>query len=574
MARATIGIDLGTTNSAVAAVISGAPRVLLDARRRSTMPSVVSFPEAGGTLIGHEARARLVDAPQDTIYSAKRLIGRAFTDPAVRAARHSLPYEIVPDTNGQVAVQTRAGHTYSVTEISAMILHAVASRARAEFGTGQLSAVITVPANFNDSQREYTRVAGRIAGLEVLRIVNEPTAAALAFGFDGAKDGLVAVYDFGGGTFDISLVEIKGGVYRVLSTAGDAFLGGDDLDVALAGQLADKFRKTVRIDLRRSQAEWQRLLFATERAKCELADKEETEVVIREAGFAEKGAVDLRMKVTRTDLASVAYAFVERSIELMHRCIQAARVSSNEITDVILVGGTTRVPLVGAAVSEFFGRAARRDIDPMHAVALGAALHAALLTGAPIKTTQPATPAYQSAEEAPTAPNVLLVDVLPHSIGIAVAGGGVEWILKANAVVPTEERRRFTTWRDDQQEMRFVLLQGDSPHAAENTRLGEFVVPGLRAAKAGAIEIEVFFEVDVNGILCVTAMDLDSKRETSRRLKISGPSAADIERAEQRLGGLKSMAMGPNNPSERPRPSDNPKDAPNRAVRDPRRETS
>src|SRR5215471_10252860 len=305
----TIGIDLGTTNSAVAAIVSGCPKVLLDAQGRSTMPSVVSFPESGGTIIGFDAKARLVDCPQDTIYSVKRLIGRAFNDPAVRAARASLPYEIVQDANGQVAVQTRSGSTYSIVEISAMILHAVASRARAQFGSGQLETVITVPANFNDAQREYTRVAGRVAGLNVLRIVNEPTAAALAFGFDGSKDGLVAVYDFGGGTFDISLVEIKGGVYRVLSTAGDAFLGGDDIDVALAGQLADRFRREQRIDLRRSQVEWQRLLFATERAKCVLAEVDETEVVIEQAGFGDDGAVDLRMKVTRTDLASVSYAF-------------------------------------------------------------------------------------------------------------------------------------------------------------------------------------------------------------------------------------------------------------------------
>ncbi len=519
----TIGIDLGTTNSAVAAIVSGMPTVLLDAQKRSTMPSVVSFPESGVTLVGHEARAKLVDAPHDTVYSVKRLIGRSFTEPAVRAARASLPYEIVQDENGQVAVHTRSGHVYSVVEVSAMILHAIASRARRQFGPAPLQAVITVPANFNDAQREYTRVAGKVAGLDVLRIVNEPTAAALAFGFDGKKDGIVAVYDFGGGTFDISLVEIKGGVYRVLSTAGDAFLGGDDVDVALAGQIADRFRREQRIDLRRSQAEWQRLLFATERAKCELADVEHTMVTIEEAGFGESGAVDLRMKVTRNDLAGVAYAFVERSIELTHKCLQAAGVKLADVNDVVLCGGTTRVPLVASAVAEFFGRAPRRDVDPMHAVALGASLHAALLTG-------------QWVNRPKTAPATsLLVDVLPHSIGIAVAGGGVEWLLKSNSVVPTEEKRRFTTWRDGQDDMRFVLLQGDSPHAAENTRLGEFVVPDLRSAKAGQIEIEVSFEVDVNGILCVTALDLDSKRETSRRLKISGPSAGDVAKSEKRL---------------------------------------
>jgi molecular chaperone DnaK len=525
MARgvATIGIDLGTTNSAVAAIAAGVPTVLPDAQGRTTMPSVVSFPEAGGTVIGFTARANLVGAPHDTVYSVKRLIGRAYNDAAVRAARASLPYEIVQDDNGQVAVQTRSGKSYSVVEISAMILHAVASRARTHFGPGPLQTVITVPANFNDAQREHTRVAGRVAGLDVIRIVNEPTAAALAFGFDGSRDGLVAVYDFGGGTFDISLVEIKEGVYRVLSTAGDAFLGGDDIDVALAGLIADRFRRDQRIDLRRSQAEWQRLLFATEQAKCELAVQQETDIVIQEAGFGERGAIDLRMKVTRNDLASVAYAFVERSIELTHKCMQAADIGHKDITDVILCGGTTRVPLVAAAVGEFFGRAPRRDVDPMHAVALGASLHAALLTGTPVAKprTGPAS--------------ALLVDVLPHSIGIAVAGGGVEWILRSNSVVPTEEKRRFTTWRDQQAEMRFVLLQGESPNAAENTRLGEFVVPDLRPTNAGEVEIEVSFEVDVNGILCVTAVDLDTKRETSRRLKISGPSAEDVARAERRL---------------------------------------
>ncbi len=533
MAKAgtTIGIDLGTTNSAVAAIVGGVPTVLLDAQQRSTMPSVVSFAEPT-TLVGHDARARLVDAPEDTVYSVKRLIGRAFTDPAVRAARASLPYAVVQDENGQVAVQTRGGQVYSVVEVSAMILHAVAGRARKQFGAGPMQAVITVPANFNDAQREYTRVAGKVAGLDVLRIVNEPTAAALAFGFDGTKDGVVAVYDFGGGTFDISLVEIKGGVYRVLSTAGDAFLGGDDIDVALAGQLADRFRKDQRVDLRRSQAEWQRLLFGVERAKCQLAEKEHTNVVIEQAGFAESGAVDLRMKVARNDLAGVAYAFVERSIELTHRALVAAGLKLGDVNDVVLVGGTTRVPLVASAVAEFFGRAPRRDIDPMHAVALGASLHAALLTGTPI----------HRAKTAP--PTSLLVDVLPHSIGIAVAGGGVEWLLAANSVVPTEEKRRFTTWRDGQDDMCFVLLQGDSKNAAENTRLGEFVVPHLRSAKAGQIEIEVSFEVDVNGILCVTALDLDSKRETSRRLKISGPSAGDVEKSERRLASTRVQGDG------------------------------
>ncbi|MBI2892481.1 MAG: Hsp70 family protein [Deltaproteobacteria bacterium] len=550
-----VGIDLGTTNSSVAAVVGGEPSVLADPQGRTTTPSVVSFTDANEILVGHRARSRLVEDPTNTIYSSKRLIGRPYSDPAVRIARAALPYEVVSGPDGQVAIHTRGG-TYSVAEIAAMILRKMAAVARAKLGDQPVHAVITVPANFNDGQREYTRVAGRIAGLEVLRIVNEPTAAALAFGFDGSRDGVIAVYDFGGGTFDISVVEIRKGVYRVLSTAGDPFLGGDDIDVALAGRLADRFRRDARIDLRRSQTEWQRLLFAAEKAKIELASQEKTEVVIEGAGFGDSGAQDLRMDLSRTDLASIAYTFVERSIDLTRRGLQAARVAPSDVNDVVLVGGTTQVPLVADAVAEFFGKKPRREVDPMHAVALGASMHAALLTGGTVKPQRRSTPAAGNASApgpgggepaeassgaasaaAPAAvASALLIDVLPHSIGIAVAGGGVEWVLKSYSVVPTEEKRRFTTWREGQPEMRFVLIQGDSPQAAENTRLGDFVVSGLRPAGAGDVSVEVTFEVDVNGILCVTATDLDSGRQHSRRLKLSGPSEAQIAESRQRMG--------------------------------------
>ncbi|MBI4700214.1 MAG: Hsp70 family protein [Deltaproteobacteria bacterium] len=520
MTRAPIavGIDLGTTNSSVAAIVGGVPTVLPDAKGRTTTPSVVSFPATASTreeavLVGHVARPRLIDDPTNTVYSSKRLIGRSFADPAVRVARAAMPYAIVEGVNGQVAIQTRAG-IYSVAEISAMVLREMTAVARRHVGTGPLKAVITVPANFNDAQREFTRVAGRIAGLEVLRIINEPTAAALAFGFDGSRDGIVAIYDFGGGTFDMSVVEIRDGVYRVLSTAGDPFLGGDDIDVALAGMVADKFRRESRVDLRRSQTEWQRLLFAAEQAKCELADREQTEIALKEAAFAEGGAVDLHTTVTRSDLATVAYGIVDRSIELTRRGLQAARLTPKNITEVVLVGGTTRVPLVASAARDFFAREPLRDIDPMHAVALGAGLHAALLTGIPIKKDQKSA--------SPGA--ALLVDVLPHSIGMAIAGGGVEWVLRSNSVVPTEEKRRFVTHRHGQENLRLVLLQGDSPRAAECTKLGDFTVTGLRPAPAGEVQIEVTFEVDANGILSVTAIDLDSGRVCSRRLKISAPS--------------------------------------------------
>jgi molecular chaperone DnaK len=524
--RTIVGIDLGTTNSAVAAVIDGAPTVLSDTAGRLTTPSVVAFPEHGAPIVGHVARARLVRDPGNTVYSAKRLIGRAYNDPAARLARAAFPYEVVSDPSGQAAVKTRQG-TYSIVEISAMILRHMAAIARERLGgTGPVQAVLTVPANFNDAQREYTRVAGRIAGLEVLRIVNEPTAAALAFGFGGQKDGVVAVYDFGGGTFDISFVEIKKGVYRVLATAGDPFLGGDDIDVALAGWAADRFRRSARIDLRRSQATWQRLLFACEQAKCELADRDQTEIVLPDAGFGEQGATELRMNVGRADLASSCYQLVERSMELVRRGMQAARLEPQNITDVVLVGGTTRIPLVIDAVAELFGRAPLQDVDPLHAVALGGAVHAALLNDIPVRSAQ---------ESKSTTDAALLLDVLPHSIGIAVAGGGVEWILKSNSVIPTEETRRFTTWRDGQTELRFVLLQGDSPKAAENTRLGDFVVDGLRPAPLGTIGVEVDFEVDVNGILCVTARDLDSGRVCSRRLQISAPTSESVAEAKLRL---------------------------------------
>jgi len=536
-AQSVVGIDLGTTNSSVAAVVDGSVTVLADPSGRTTTPSVVAFLENGEVWVGHRARARLVDDPANTIYSAKRLIGRPFHDAAVRMARAALPYEIVSGADGQVAVQTRAG-AYSIAEIAAMILRKMAAVARERLGNGTVQAVITVPANFNDSQREYTRVAGKIAGLEVLRIVNEPTAAALAYGFDGSKDGIIAVYDFGGGTFDVSVVQIRKGVYRVLSTAGDPFLGGDDLDVALAGRLADRFRRDARIDLRRSQTDWQRLLFAAEQAKIELADEEMTRVSLEGSSFGESGGGALRLEVTRTDLASIAYPFVERSLDLTRRGLQAARIGVGDVTEVVLVGGTTRVPLVADAVAEFFGRRPRREIDPLHAVSLGAALHAALVAGIPVRAgVQPTpTPAPAApAKEVEADGEALLIDVLPHSIGIAVAGGGVEVILPRYSVVPTEEKRRFTTWRADQTEMRFVLVQGDEPKAAANYRLGDFVISGLRPAQAGAITLEVVFEVDVNGILCVTATDLESGRQHSQRLKLSGPSEDQIAKARAKV---------------------------------------
>ena len=534
-----MGIDLGTTNSSVAAIVDGSVEVLADPSGRTTTPSVVAFMEDGEVRVGHRARERLIDDPANTIYSSKRLIGRPFHDAAVRMARAALPYEIVGGPDGQVAVQTRAG-VYSIAEVAAMILRKMAAVARARLGDHPVHAVITVPANFNDSQREYTRVAGRIAGLEVLRIVNEPTAGALAFGFDGSRDGIVAVYDFGGGTFDVSVVQIRRGVYRVLSTAGDPFLGGDDLDVALAGRLADRFRREARVDLRRSQTDWQRLLFAAEQAKIELATREVTQVSLEGASFGEGGTGALRIDVTRTDLASVAYPFVERSMDLTRRGLQAARVTVEDVTEVVLVGGTTCVPLVADAVGEFFGKRPRTDIDPLHAVALGAALHAALVAGIPVRSTVAGSsaPAAADAGAAPaTDGDALLIDVLPHSIGIAVAGGGVEVILPRYSVVPTEERRKFTTWRENQTEMRFVLIQGDEAKAAANYRLGDFIITGLRPAAAGSLTIEVVFEVDVNGILCVTAIDLETGRQHSQRLKLSGPNEEQIASARAKVEG-------------------------------------
>jgi molecular chaperone DnaK len=537
--QSVVGIDLGTTNSSVAAVVDGSVTVLSDPSGRTTTPSVVAFLENGEVWVGHRARARLVDDPANTIYSAKRLIGRPFHDAAVRMARAALPYDIVAGPDGQVAVQTRAG-AYSIAEIAAMILRKMAVVARERLGNAPVHAVITVPANFNDSQREYTRVAGKIAGLEVLRIVNEPTAGALAYGFDGSKDGIIAVYDFGGGTFDVSVVQIRKGVYRVLSTAGDPFLGGDDLDVALAGRLADRFRREARIDLRRSQTDWQRLLFAAEQAKIELADEEMTRVSLEGSSFGAAGGGALRLEVTRSDLASIAYPFVERSLDLTRRGLQAARVGVGDVTEVVLVGGTTRVPLVADAVAEFFGRRPRHEIDPLHAVSLGAALHAALVAGIPVRAGAPpaAAPRAPGAPPRPAAQadgEALLIDVLPHSIGIAVAGGGVEVILPRYSVVPTEEKRRFTTWRADQTDMRFVLVQGDEAKAAENYRLGDFVISSLRPAPPGAITVEVVFEVDVNGILCVTATDLESGRQHSQRLKLSGPTEEQIAKARARV---------------------------------------
>jgi molecular chaperone DnaK len=502
-----IGIDLGTTTSSVAAVSAGMPEILTDSEGKAIVPSVVAFPAEGGILVGHAARERLVTDPFNTVYSAKRLIGRRLDDPETRLAVAAFPYAVTEGPNGHPVIEIR-NERISVPEASAYVLRAMKKIAEARLGTTVDKAVITVPANFNDSQRESTRIAGRIAGLDVIRIINEPTAAALAFGYGRGLDRRVAIYDFGGGTFDFSVLELKDRVYRVISTAGDMFLGGDDLDEALAAAVANSFWKQTGIELRNDVVEWQRLLFACEGLKQRLSSELAGELKVVGVAHTAKGALDISATVTRDLFNSLCIDLVRRSFAVCDRALDDAKLRPEDIDDVILVGGTTYVPLVRASVEQYFGKAPHIEVAPETAVALGAAIQAAALLAEP-------TPE-------PDLSQTVLLDVLPHSIGIVVAGGFVDKVLDRNMAIPVEQSRVFSTSRDGQNEVRIRIVQGEARRAEENTPLGELVVSGLRPAPRGEVEVLVTFEVDTNGILNVTALDRDSGRICKQSVKVSG----------------------------------------------------
>src|SRR5690349_3437952 len=491
-----IGIDLGTTNSCVAVVEGGQPTVIANRGGYKTTPSMVAITEAGKRLVGHIAKRQAVTNAEHTVFAAKRLIGRKWDSQQVQTAIASCPYAIVQGPHGDARIQLR-GKVYSVPEISAMILQEMKMIAEDYLGHPAEKAVITVPAYFNDGQRQATKDAGKIAGLDVIRIINEPTAAALAYGFGKQIDKTVAVYDLGGGTFDISVLEISSsGVFKVVSTAGDTFLGGEDFDLRIIDWLVDSFRDEHGIDLRDDRMALQRLKDAAEKAKCELSAVEQTEVNLPFIiSNARNEALHLQRVLARHQLEELTADLVGRTVETCAQTLEEAGLGKDEIDEVILVGGMTRMPLVQRSVAEFFEREPCKGVHPDEVVALGASIQGMALTQ--------------------EASGMILLDVTPHTLGIMVVGGFFEELIPLNTTVPTSRSEVFTTIRDNQTAVKILVMQGESHRADENELLGEFILTGLRRAPAGQVEIEVTFEINADGIVSVHAKDLETGQQQS-----------------------------------------------------------
>lgn len=506
-----IGIDLGTTTSCICACIEGEPKVLVTARGERILPSVVAFEPDGTTTIGKAAKENITEDPRNTIYSAKRLIGRVFHSEEVRKASAVCPYEINEGPNGDARIRVR-GVDYSMPEISALILGKMKEIGEKSLGRPISHAVITVPAYFNDIQRQATKDAGRIAGLEVLRIVNEPTAAALAYGYGRELSKKVAVYDLGGGTFDISVLEIGEDIFEVLATAGDTFLGGDDFDDRLLDLLADGFVAEHGVNLRRDVVALQKLKSASEKAKITLSTEDIARIEIPDLVEIEGEKKGIMRTITRSDFARITEDLVKRTIKVCEETIQAAGLLAADLDAVILVGGPTRLPIIRDAVEKFFGIEPQCHLDPEEVVATGASIHAASLLE--------------------TAQQTFLLDVTPLSLKLGISGGLTETIIERNTPIPIEQTRAFTTLRDNQREVTIRIYQGEERLAEANELLGEFEFSGLRPATRGEIKIEVTFEINSEGIVSVTASDPTTglTRATTIRLS-SGLTEDEIQRA-------------------------------------------
>jgi molecular chaperone DnaK len=495
MADKVIGIDLGTTNSCVAVVEDGTPVVIPNRGGYKTTPSMVAIAENGKRLVGHIAKRQAITNAENTVYAAKRLIGRKWGSPAVKAALENVPYRIVEGPHDDVRIMLR-DQVFSIPEISAYILQEMKLIAEEYLGEEVQKAVVTVPAYFNDGQRQATKDAGRIAGLDVIRIINEPTAAALAYGFGRNIERKVAVYDLGGGTFDISVLEIGNGVFEVISTAGDTFLGGEDFDKRIIDWLVFGFQKDHKIDLRKDKMALQRLKDVAEKAKCELSSLRETEInlpFIISTGKSE--ALHLQRTLNRDKLEELTADLIERTVQICKKTLEEAEIDKKEIEDVILVGGMTRMPKVQEAVAEFFGLEPCKGVHPDEVVALGAAIQGAALLD--------------------EKNDVLLLDVTPHSLGIMIVGGYFHKLIEQNTTVPTSKSHVFTTVKDNQTSVKILVLQGESDRAEENELLGEFILTGLRKAAKGEVEIEVTFHISADGIVSVKAKDLETGLEQS-----------------------------------------------------------
>ncbi len=506
-----IGIDLGTTNSCVAVMEGGKPRVLENAEGANTTPSIVAFTDDGERLVGLPAKRQGVTNPTGTLFAIKRLIGRRFDDPMVEKDKKLVPYKIVQGQNGDAWVEID-GKSYSPQQVSAFILQKMKETAEAKLGEPVTQAVITVPAYFNDAQRQATKDAGRIAGLEVLRIINEPTAAALAYGLDKKKEArTIAVYDLGGGTFDISVLEIGDGVFEVKSTNGDTFLGGEDFDMKLVSYLADEFKKSNGIDLRADKLALQRLKEAAEKAKIELSSSAQTEINLPFITADASGPKHLTMKLTRAKLESLVDDLIEKTKGPCLQAIKDAGLKAAEIDEVVLVGGMTRMPKVQQTVKEIFGKEPHKGVNPDEVVAVGAAIQAGVLKG--------------------EVKDVLLLDVTPLSLGIETLGGVFTRLIDRNTTIPTKKSQVFSTAEDGQTAVTIRVSQGEREMAADNKLLGQFDLVGLPPAPRGVPQVEVTFDIDANGIVHVSARDKATGKEQSVRIQASGGlSDAEVER--------------------------------------------
>ena len=508
-----IGIDLGTTNSCVAVMEGKNTRVIENAEGMRTTPSMVAFAESGERLVGQPAKRQAVTNPSNTLFAIKRLIGRRFDDPITKKDMALVPYKIVPGDNGDAWVEVR-GKKYSPSQSSAFILMKMKEDAESYLGEKVTQAVITVPAYFNDAQRQATKDAGRIAGLEVLRIINEPTAAALAYGMEKKGTGTIAVYDLGGGTFDISVLEIGDGVFEVKSTNGDTFLGGEDFDARIMDYLADEFKKDQGIDLRNDRLALQRLKEAAEKAKCELSAAMQTEVNLPFITADQTGPKHLNIKLTRAKLEALVEDLVSRTVEPCKAALKDAGLKASDIDEVILVGGQTRMPKIQEVVKEFFGREPHKGVNPDEVVAVGAAIQGGVLKG--------------------EVKDVLLLDVTPLSLGIETLGGVFTRLIDRNTTIPTRKSQVFSTAEDNQTAVTIRVFQGEREMAQDNKMLGQFDLVGLPMAPRGVPQIEVTFDIDANGIVNVQAKDKATGKEQAIRIQASGGlGESDIKRMVQ-----------------------------------------
>jgi len=491
-----IGIDLGTTNSCVGIVENGVPKVIPNRGGYRTTPSMVAIAENGRRLIGHIAKRQAIINAENSVYAAKRLIGRRWDSREVADALETCPYKITQGPNGDVRIELR-GKVYSIPEVSSMILSEMKLIAEQSMnGTEITKAVITVPAYFNDGQRQATKDAGRIAGLDVVRIINEPTAAALAYGYGKAMDRRIAVFDLGGGTFDISILEISNGVFEVLATSGDTLLGGEDFDYRIIEWLVFGFAKEHNIDLRKDRMAFQRLKDSAEKAKCELSAAPQAEINLPFViSTGKNDALHLQRTLTRQVFEELVVDLCDRCIQICEKTLKSAGIEKKDLDDVILVGGQTRTPKIQEMVKAFFGLAPSKNVNPDEVVALGAAIQGSSLMD----------------EKS----DVLLLDVTPHNLGIMIVGGYFQTIIEKNTTVPTSASHVFTTVRDNQTSVRIMVFQGDSQRAEENELLGEFILSGLRKAPRGEVEVEVTFEISADGIVSVSAKDLETSLQQS-----------------------------------------------------------